>query len=383
VTDRSPDDWSVTLVAYANGTLDADERAAVAAALSSSADLRRELEEVEALRRTLRRDDAPLTVPASVWDRIDLRLPAPAPWPPPAGPARPADVVPMRPRRRRMAVALTAAAAVTALVVAGAVVMTRGDDGSEGPAAEPTPTTAGPPAGAAASPLDAPAPQALMSTQVAMASARTATLDVSGTGVARFDGTLFGEEGPAEVGLSLSGDGAVDFGDGSPGSSAYLLTIGMKAVSGPELARPDDLEQTTIVVDGRQYTSEDGGPYTEEDASADPADQGLFAQLAVDPDVLARLPELAAGPIDDLGVERLDDLAVRHLRFDLKPLAGDEPEPRQVTEVWIDEAGVVHKMRLTFTAPLELVLIDDGEMALTIDVDLRDFGAPVEISAPS
>jgi hypothetical protein len=382
VTDRSRDDWSVTLVAYANGTLDAGERADVDTALSASADLRRELEEIEALRRTLRRDDVPLTVPAGVWDRIDSPQPAPAPWPPPAAPAPPADVVPMRDRRRRVAVALTAAAAIAAFVITGAVVMTRGDDGSDGQVAERTPTTTGP-AGAATSPLTAPAPQALMSTQVAMTSARTATLDVSGTGVATFDGTLFGEEGPAEVGLSLSGDGAVDFGDGSPGSSAYRLTIGMKAVSGPELARPEDLEQTTIVVDGKQYASEDGGPYTEEDASADPADQGLFAQLAVNPDVLARLPELSAGPIEDLGVERLDDLAVRHLRFDLQPIAGDDPEQRQVAEVWIDEAGVVHKLRLSFTAPLELVLIDDGEMALTIDVDLRDFGAPVEISAPS
>jgi hypothetical protein len=206
---------------------------------------------------------------------------------------------------------------------------------------------------------------------------------VSGTGVATFDGTLFGEDGPAEVGLALDGDGAVDFGDGSPGSSAYRLTIGMTSVSGPEAARPDDLEQTTIVVDGKQYTSEDGGPYTEEEASAEPADQGLFAQLAVNPDVLARLPELAAGDIEDLGVERLDDLAVRHLRFDLKPRAGDDPEQGQVAEVWIDDTGVVHKMRLSFSSPLELVLIDDGEMALTIDIDLRDFGAPVEISAPS
>jgi hypothetical protein len=262
-------------------------------------------------------------------------------------------------------------------------VVNRGDNGSGGQFAEPTPTTAGSVSGDVASPLDAPAPQALMSTQAAMTSARTAALDVSGTGVATFDGTLFGEDGPAEVGLVLDGDGAVDFGDGSPGSSAYRLTIGMTSVSGPEAARPDDLEQTTIVVDGKQYTSEDGGPYTEEDASADRADQGLFAQLAVNPDVLARLPQLAAGDIEDLGVERLDDLAVRHLRFDLKPSAGDDPGQGQVAEVWIDATGVVHKMRLSFSSPLELVLIDDGEMALTIDIDLRDFGAPVEISAPS
>jgi hypothetical protein len=282
-----------------------------------------------------------------------------------------------------MAVALTAAAAVVGTVVAAAVVVNRGDNGSDGQLAEPTPTTTGGVSGDVASPLDAPAPQALMSTQAAMTSARTAALDVSGTGVATFDGTLFGEDGPAEVGLALDGDGAVDFGDGSPGSSAYRLTIGMTSVSGPEAARPDELEQTTIVVDGKQYTSEDGGPYTEEEASAEPADQGLFAQLAVSPDVLARLPELAAGDIEDLGVERLDDLAVRHLRFDLKPRAGDDPEQGQVAEVWIDDTGVVHKMRLSFSSPLELVLIDDGEMALTIDIDLRDFGAPVEISAPS
>jgi hypothetical protein len=380
VTDRSSDDWAVALVAYVNDTLDADERADVDAALASSGDLRRELEEIEALRRTLRRDDAPPTIPTAVWGRIDS--PAPAPWPPPAAP--PAAVVPLRPRRRRrMAVALTAAAAVVGAVVAAAVVVNRGDNGSDGQLAEPTPTTAGGVSGDVASPLDAPAPQALMSTQAAMASARTAALDVSGAGVATFDGTLFGEDGPAEVGLALDGDGAVDFGDGSPGSSAYRLTIGMTSVSGPEAARPDDLEQTTIVVDGKQYTSEDGGPYTEEDASAEPADQGLFAQLAVNPDVLARLPELAAGDIEDLGVEQLDDLAVRHLRFDLKPRAGDDPEQGQVAEVWIDDTGVVRKMRLSFSSPLELVLIDDGEMALTIDIDLRDFGAPVEISAPS
>jgi hypothetical protein len=383
VTDRSSDDWAVALVAYANGSLDAAERAEIDAALASSADLRRELEEIETLRRALRRDDAPLTIPAAVWDDIDSPEYAPAPWPPPTAPARSADVVPLGTRRRRLAVALTAAAAIVALLVTGAVVMTRDDNSSEGQVAEPTPTTAGPPAGAAPSPLDAPAPQALMSTQAAMTSARTAALDVSGTGVATFDGTLFGEEGQAEVGLALSGDGAVDFGDGSANSSAYRLTIGMTAVSGPELARPDDLEQTTIVVDGKEYTSEDGGPYSEEEASDDPADQGLFAQLAVNPDVLARLPELAAGEIEDLGVARLDDLAVRHLRFDLKPSVGDDVVQRQMAEVWIDATGVVHKLRLSFSGPLELDLIADGEMSLSIDIDLRGFGAPVEISAPS
>jgi hypothetical protein len=389
VTDRSPDDWAVTLVAYANDTLDAGARADVDAALASSADLRRELDEIQALRRALRRDDAPPTIPTAVWDRIDSPDPEPAPWPPPAAPPSVADVVPLRSRRRRhLAVALTAAAAVAALVVAGAVVLSGRDQGTDGQFSAPTPTTtgpaaAGPPGAGPTSALDAPAPQALMSTQVAMTSTRTATLDVSGTGVARFDGTLFGEDGTAEVGLALRGDGAVDFGDGSPGSSAYRLTIGMKAVSGPEAARPNDFEQTTIVVDGKQYDSEDGGPFTEEDASRDPSNQGLFAQLAVDPDVLARLPELAAGEIEDLGVERLDDLDVRHLRFDLKPSDGDDPHMHQVAEVWIDGTGVVHKLRLTFSGPLELDFIDDGEMSISIDIDLRDFGAPVEISAPS
>jgi len=275
----------------------------------------------------------------------------------------------------------------------GAIVINRGGDERSDELAEPTPTTrpaleATPPTDASSdsppSPLDAPAPQALMQTEVAMASARTALLDVSGTGLASFDGSAIGEDGTVEVGVALSGEGAVDFGDGSPRSSAYRLTIRGTAVSGPEAVRPDDFEQSTIVVDGTQYSSEDGGPYTEDPAGTTPDDQGLFARIALNPDILARLPDLAEGEIEDLGVEQLDGVDARHLRFDLEQSAEAGPDEEQVAEVWIDEDGTVRQLRLILTEPLELDLVDDdGELEVTVDIALRDFGTPVEITAPS
>jgi hypothetical protein len=393
MSEHSSDDWTVTLVAYANGTLEEDERSEVDAALAGSADLRRELDDIETMRRVLRRDDAPPTIPAAVWDRIETPEGTAAPWPPPvATPSTPApigDVVPLRPRRRRRSFVLAGAAAAAAalvVVVAGAVVITRDDDEpSSEDVSAPPPEPEDPAADAPSTQnaLNAPAPQALMSTQVAMTSARTARLDVSGTGVARFDGALVGEEGTAEVVLDLTGDGEVNFGDGTPDSSAYRIRIAMEAVSGPESARPDDTEWETIVVDGREYNRENDGPFTEEPPGDDNEEPGLFAAIAVEPDILARLPELAEGEIDDLGVEQLDGVNVRHLRFDVKPSPGDDPDDRYAAEVWIDETGLVHRMRVTVTGPLDLALIDDGEIEVMLDIDLDDFGAPVEISAPS
>lgn len=393
MNEHQRDEWTLTLIAYVNGTLDAADCAAVDAALAESDDLRRELDEIDMLRRAVVVDSPPATVPAGVWDRVDApaeREAAVPPLPPPPGPAAvpppPSLPTPPTPIRRRgrwtPSTVVAAAAAVVALVIGGIVVSRLGSEGEDSETL-PSSTATGGSAPTAEGPglLDAPPLHALRRTTIAMTSARTARLDVSGRGVVRFDGALVGEPGIAEVVLDISGQGAVDFGDGDPANAAYQLTTVIEGVSGPPLALPERTESDTIVVDGRQYDSEDGGPYSESDAG-DPDDQGLFARAVLGADVLARLPELAVGDIEELGREHLDGVEVRHLRFNLKPDLLGETGSSNSAEVWIDDTGLVHRFRATSTGPFDL-FGSDGTITLTMDIDVEDFGEPVEISAPS
>ena len=98
------DEWTVALIAYANDTLEPAERGRVAAALEGSPGLRQELDDIMVLRQAAVADDAPDTVPASVWERLDgdASVARPLPPPPPSGGRhRPRSPTPRQDRAHR------------------------------------------------------------------------------------------------------------------------------------------------------------------------------------------------------------------------------------------------------------------------------------------
>lgn len=213
-----------------------------------------------------------------------------------------------------------------------------------------------------------------------MVTAGTATFDVEGTGTVAFDGAVLGRpETRIEVGIDLSGQSAVVFGDDG---ADYRFFVEFEGVSGPPLARPQRTTSEVIVVDGVEYESGDGEPF-KESGQADPEEAGLFAQLVVRPDVLGRLPELAEGDVADLGLTDLAGVPVRHLRFALEPgtLAG--PTGTDIAEVWIAGDGSVRRLRLSSSGPTDIEGVPDATLELRVDIVLEDLGQPLEITAPS
>ncbi|MDQ3739196.1 MAG: hypothetical protein M3337_08525, partial [Actinomycetota bacterium] len=375
-------------IAYANDTLDPADRAWVTAALDESSVLRRELEGIVVMRRAAEADDAPSTVPASVWERLDgdrevedvRDAPVVRPLPPP--PLPPPDLVDFG-RGRRGKVILVAAAAAVAGVATGALVSTQlSDDTPDAQTTNPPSPTGQSPVSTAdgSSPLDTQAQQALRSASSSMVGARTATFDVEGKGTVAFDGSVLGQpDTRLEVGIDLSGESAVVFDDDG---ADYQFFVEFEGVSGPVLARPQRTTSEVILVDGVEYESDNGEPFTESSPS-DPEDAGLFAELVVRPDVLGRLPEMADGEIADLGLTELGGATVRHLRFDLEAGTLAAPTGTNVAEVWIADDGSVRRLRLSSSGPAEIEGVPDATLDLRVDIVLDELGQPLEIIAPS
>ena len=368
MSDPQADEWTVTLVAYVNGTLGDDERRRVDEALHESPTMRAELTAVHTIAAAASAGEPPASVPDSVWARIDDR--AGAPLPPPS------NVVALRPRRRWI---LAAAAALIAVVAAGIVVAQITSDGNEVDTSPslpgPSPTSAPP---GTATPLTAPAPQALRSASRQMLAARTARFEVSGEGTAHLENLLGRENVDVDIGVELIGDAEVDFAD----DGAYRFSTEFVGVSGPEIFRPERTTNDVIVVDGVRYSSSDGGPYETSDVGE--VDGALFSAIVLRPDLLSRLGDIAEGEIVDLGVERLDGVEVRRLRFDLDIDELQLDTGSATAEVWIDERGSVQRAR--FVTADDIPDLDEAEEAtveLTIDIDLVETGAELEITAPS
>ncbi|MEJ7719522.1 MAG: hypothetical protein WKF58_03365 [Ilumatobacteraceae bacterium] len=367
MSEPQADEWTATLVAYVNGTLGDDERRRVDEALHESPTLRAELAAVRTIAAAASADEPPASVPDSVWARIDDG--AGAPLPPPS------NVVELRPHRRWI---LAAAAAAVAFVAAGVVVaQITSDDESDTASSLPAPgsTSAAP---GTATPLTSPAPQALRSASREMLAARTARFEVSGEGTAHLENLLGRENVDVDIGIELTGEAAVNFAD----DGAYRFSTEFVGVSGPEIFRPERTTNDVIVVDGVRYSSSDGGPYETSDVGE--ADGALFSAIVLRPDLLSRLGDIAEGEIEDLGVERLDGVDVRRLRFDLDVDELQLGTESATAEVWIDESGAVQRAR--FVTADDIPDLDEAEEAtveLTIDIDLVETGAGLEITAPS
>ena len=373
------DEWTVALIAYANDTLEPAERGRVAAALEGSPGLRQELDDIMVLRQAAVADDAPDTVPASVWERLDGDASVARPLPPPPPPAGVIDLG----RRRRARIVLIAAAAAVAGVGTGALLNSQlGDDEQSSQTTSPPPPSETSPATATAgsNPLNVQARQALRTASSSMVGAGTATFDVEGKGTVAFDGAVLGQpDTRLQVGIDLSGESAVVFG----GDSAdYRFFVEFEGVSGPPPARPQRTTSEVVVVDGVEYESDNGEPFTQT-GPPDPDDAGLFTQLVVRPDVLGRLPELADGEVADLGLTELGGVTVRYLRFDLAAGSLGAPTGTSIAEVWLADDGSVRRLRLSSSGPAEIEDIPDATLDLRVDIVLDEIGQPLEITVPS
>ena len=378
--DAQDDDWTITLMAYASGSLDPAGRAGVERALAESEALRGELRTIELMRRAVGVDEPPATVPTSVWDRIDA-APTGGPLPRPTAesshqaPPGTAVVTPLR-RRRRLTVALSAAAAVVVALAAG-VILTQGGgvgDGTADPGPDTVITTA-----ASDTPLAGQPRFVLRQAGLAMRRARTATFDINGTIDVSVSLSVLPDR-RYDVGVELTGTSDVVFGQGD--QSDYSFSTEFVGVSGPLALRPPPTMSELVVVDGVVYESDDGEPFVER-PQGEPDDRGLFAQLVVTPDVYARLPDLADGDIEDFGVSELRGVPVRRLRFDLVPGAIGSTESADTAEVWIGEDGLVRRLQLTSSGPTEIEGTVDATFDLEMDIVLDESGQPLEITAPS
>lgn len=371
------DDDLTDLVAYNSGTLGRETARRLAARLEFDPELRRALEGTELIGRAVWAvaEEAPtmdqLSGPWRFREHAAPRSGAAQVFPPPstAAPLGPVRADPVRPGRSSVWPARLAAAAAIVAAAAGSVVAYdafRSDD--DGPVADVL----------GGDPL-----VVLTMASMTAVEARTANVEVSGTGAVSFDGGVIGRPGERPVvGIELEGEGAVRFPPaGSDAMPDTRLRIAFEGVSGPLIARPPRSVSESIVVDGRRFESTDDGAFAEvDDAQA----ATVFGVLVLRPDLLGRLPEVADGDVEDLGVEMVDGDVMRHLRFPLeRDLLGDEVSQPTV-EVWVSsDDETVHRFRIILDGPTEIDGVPDAEMSLDIVFDIVELGEPVDIQIPS
>lgn len=139
-----------------------------------------------------------------------------------------------------------------------------------------------------------------------------------------------------------------------------------------------------IVADGSSYTLQPDGTWVRA-----PGPVGPFGVLSLDAAALLDMLKVPRTGLSDLGVEQLDGVRVRHVRYDIADV-GLAPRPlgSRVTytvEGWIGvDDNLLRKLTLRSSgrpAPREDAATAEWQTEMT--VRLFDFGAPLSIEAPS
>ncbi|MEO7556133.1 MAG: hypothetical protein ABIV94_05960 [Acidimicrobiales bacterium] len=355
------DAWTAVLVAHAAGSLDPRSTADVEAALRRSPALAAELTALERVRdavRSVEVDAPPANALARVWSTIEASAP-PADL---AGAREARDADRWRPLRRQVVAAVAVAAVLFLVAVSSGVLGSRSRNPSGGQALAPD--------------------RLLMVSADKTVAKGTAVLDVSGRLQVSFDGAAVRAPGTRpEVSVELGGEGAVRFStSGEPAD--YRFTIRSTTITGPLLARPGPIEESVIDVGGVRYESSSGGPFS----TKEPTDNvAPFEQVLVRPDLLARLPDLATGPTEDLGTEQLGTTTVRHLRFLFDPgvlsLGYDGPGTFGDVLIGVDD-DVVRQFEVSSEGDETDSGIPDAHWTTRFTFTLHDLGQPVVIDPP-
>ncbi len=196
--------------------------------------------------------------------------------------------------------------------------------------------------------------------------------------------------------LVIEADGAVDVA-GDRSTTHIVYTEGLFAAAGDdvpnftdEIRIGDDLYQRGYHGFSAFTTHGDHDAWYQSAGDGFGADAGLIGlieETAV-ADLLA-----AADDVTDLGTETLSDVTVTHLRASLErttlaevaenhpgsiaDLDLDAGGPAAVFDTWIDDDGLTHRLTLTVDEPFA------GIADYAFEIDLFDFGAPLDISAPA
>ena len=354
MTEMSHDQAAAELATYANHSLPAARRDAVARHVESCAACAADLDAWRTIATAVRADQAASDLPAdralaAVWSAID----APATTNDAnshGGEAGDGAVVRrLHPDARRWprVVATRVAAAAVLLLVVMALLPREGDGNA----------------------------QLLLTAATRTAQAGTALVDLRGE--ATF---ALGADNPQEadgaptVTSDITGDGQVIFGRRLRTS----VTVSADNPTQDAVARRR-VDQVTVG-DADRYTRADNGPWARDRDTAGPG--GLGSALLT-PDTPTVLLQSADGPVQDFGTDLVGGQPTRRLAFDVAP--GALPNPpgmnlRHRAQVWIGDDGLLHQFRIHAHGPASRPL--PAYWTVTLTVRLHDFGAPVRINRP-
>lgn len=232
--------------------------------------------------------------------------------------------------------------------------------------------------------------------------------------------TMVLDEGTPDAVVIMSVEGTYDH---DRGVSSTILDISGLAKLAPEALTDDPDEQAVMGIvfrDPLEIVEDDDTTYLRAQRLTDllqsPTEWmtmpiegddtfgGLASAFEVDDlgEFLAGLED--AGEVEDLGQEDVDGVGVWHFLVEIGDterqggglfgaMVGETRE-RGTVEVWVDERGVIHRMTAVGTAAAvlpvlgddfggtDLASVDFGPGDLTIVIELRDLGVPVDIDVP-
>lgn len=211
--------------------------------------------------------------------------------------------------------------------------------------------------------------------------------------------------GVPEVGdITIEANGEVD---NTSGLSHMTMDMGsMFAGLGAEAGLPEDAGLMEVIVDGdTTYTKsalfsmlgDEAKPWVKMPTE----DQGSVTSGAPsDPSKFLEFLENTGSDIEEVGTEEVRGVETTHIRtvLDTEALMADAPEADKAemqaqldqlggafdeipVEAWVGEDGMVRRITMSFDFA-GVADADLGEAAMTITVEMYDFGEPVDITIP-